>query len=364
MTSLKNNHNSNNFILGVDPKKNNIMTPSESLIDHLRRIEKESNNTIKNNENVLTKKSLNNVVNELITKLEKDVYTLNNQIKNYNAEKKAIIELNDKEIDRLKDIIVKMYLLVITINKSIELKHNNRTVLLEKLRKTLQSNKGLLSNIDEIMSDKYKKMNDTYANRKDKISNIINHVEQIPEKKNTSNVNQSSANQSSVNQSNVNQSSVNQSSVNQSNVNQSSTNQSNISSSNTFYTNLKNNEKNNEKRRNNRQGLNNKQQVNNEEHNEEHNDEHNDEHNEEHDEEHNDEHNEEESSNKSVNFRKMNNNISSTQRYSSINPNVNLHQENEKMNSKKNKKIENKINSLKMNQTNAKQSLNKYILTI
>ena len=321
MTSLKNNHNSNNFILGVDPKKNNTMTPSESLIDHLKRIEKESNNTIKNNENVLTKKSLNNVVNELITKLEKDVYTLNNQIKNYNAEKKAIIELNDKEIDRLKDIIVKMYLLVITINKSIELKHNNRTVLLEKLRKTLQSNKGLLSNIDEIMSEKYKKTNDTYANRKDKISNIINHVEQIPEKKNTSNVNKSNVNKSNVNNGNVNQSNVNQSNVNQSRINQSNVNQSNISSSNTFYTNLKNNSKNNEKGRNNRQynnqtknngqGINNKQQVNNEEHNEEHND------------EHNAEHNDEESSNKSVNFREMNANISSTQRYSSINPNVN-----------------------------------------
>jgi hypothetical protein len=55
----------------------------------------------------------------------------------------------------------------------------------------------------------------------------------------------------------------------------------------------------------------------------------------------------------------MNANISSTQRYSSINPNVNPN-----VNSKKNKKIENKINSLKMNETNAKQSLNKYILTI
>ena len=212
-----NNYNSNNFILGVNPKKNMNsntentkvnMSPSESLIDHLKRLEKEStekinknnliNNNLSTNKNkgsLLTTKSLNRVVGELIDKLEKDVYTLNNQIKDFNVEKKEIIDLNTKEINRLKEIIRKMYLLVITINKSIELNHNNRTTLLEKLRKTIESNKGFLKNVDEIMVEEVKNMD--YMNLKTekknnlKILNIIDHTKDIqimpivqPEKKN------------------------------------------------------------------------------------------------------------------------------------------------------------------------------------
>jgi hypothetical protein len=203
MTTI-NNYNSNNFILGVNPKKNmnlnneNIrinMSPSESLVDHLKRLEKESTNKInkinknnfitnKNKGSLLTTKSLNSVVEELIDKLEKDVYTLNNQIKDFNLEKKEIIDLNNKEINRLKEIIRKMYLLVITINKSIELKQNNRTTLLEKLRRTIESNKGFLKNVDEIMLDEVKNMD--YMNFKTekknnlKILNIIDHTKEIP----------------------------------------------------------------------------------------------------------------------------------------------------------------------------------------
>jgi hypothetical protein len=205
MTSI-NNYNSNNFILGINPTKNiNLkneknMSPSESLINHLKRLEIEGTNIINNNNNnnsisnkkSLFKKNLNSIVNELIYKLEKNVYTLNNQIKNFNLEKKEIINLNTKEINRLRDIIKKMYLLIITINKSIELKYNNRTTLLEKLRKTIESNKGFLKNIDEIMLNNIK--NDDYMNLKKeknnlKILNIIDNkyiqpksVEQIDNK--------------------------------------------------------------------------------------------------------------------------------------------------------------------------------------
>ena len=371
MTS-SNNYNSNNFILGVDPKKKNQssnMTPSESLIDHLKRIEKESNDTIKNNNaDILTKKSLNSVVNELINKLETDVITLNEQIKNYNSEKKAIIELDNKEMERLKDIIVKMYLLVITINKSIELKHNNRTSLLEKLRKTIQSNKGFLSNIDEIMSNKLKKSNNLYKNKKDfKMSNMIEPVKKIPENiKNTPPNNVSSLNTFYTNlkkttQNNsgniqqrtnehVNKHDVNNNTVNNNHIN----NQKKIN--NTVNNNLLNKNHINYQQKIN--GQRNQNHINNQHYNKEHNEEHNEENIQ--NSSNNREHNEEENnSNQSVIFSNVNPNISSSERYSSINPNI---ISNEEMNSKKNKKIETKINSIKTTQVNAKQGLNNYFL--
>ena len=174
-----NNVNSNNFLLGVNPQKKNI-SPSESLIDHLRRLEKESNNIVNENRNKnkpITNKSFNVVVNELIDKLEKDIYTLNNQIKEFNQEKKQIIDLNTKEIDRLKDIIRNLYMLVITVSKSIELGKSERVDLLQTLRKTFEDNKGLLKNIDEIMTKNYKKSNilNTESAHKEnlKILNIV-----------------------------------------------------------------------------------------------------------------------------------------------------------------------------------------------
>ena len=416
MTS-SNNYNSNNFILGVDPKKKNQssnMTPSESLIDHLKRIEKESNDTIKNNNaDILTKKSLNSVVNELINKLETDVITLNEQIKNYNSEKKAIIELDNKEMERLKDIIVKMYLLVITINKSIELKHNNRTSLLEKLRKTIQSNKGFLSNIDEIMSNKLKKSNNLYKNKKDfKMSNMIEPVKKIPEnikntppnnvsslntfytnlKKTTQNnsgniqqrtnehVNKHDVNNNTVNNNHINNQKKINNTVNNNHINNqkkinNTVNNNNVNNQKKINNPVNNNHVNNQKKINNTvnnnllnknhinyqqkiNGQRNQNHINNQHYNKEHNEEHNEENIQ--NSSNNREHNEEENnSNQSVIFSNVNPNISSSERYSSINPNI---ISNEEMNSKKNKKIETKINSIKTTQVNAKQGLNNYFL--
>ena len=81
--SNSNNKNSNNFILGVNPN-NNYIKPSNTLINHIKNLENISRNNIKNN-----REKMSNVVNDLIKKLEKEVVTLNNQIKNFNVEKKT-----------------------------------------------------------------------------------------------------------------------------------------------------------------------------------------------------------------------------------------------------------------------------------
>ena len=102
--SRTDNLNSNNFILGVksEKKNNNIINPSNTLINHLKNLENTTKEVIKtnnsNNKNKVNKygnisknipiESFSTVVNDLINKLEEKVYRLNSQIKNFNQEKK------------------------------------------------------------------------------------------------------------------------------------------------------------------------------------------------------------------------------------------------------------------------------------
>jgi hypothetical protein len=195
--SGENSINSDNFMLGVNPNKN--IKPSNSLLNHLKELEKSNIAKINGTNNKILKinnfppESSEKVFTELIDKLEGDVFSLNNQIKNFNKEKKNIIDLSNKEKEKLKEIIRTLYASVLTITKSISMNPTNRVDLLERLRKTIQNNKGLLKNIDEIMLKKNtQNMKNIvpYENNKNriKISNIIKNLEVKSNKPNTPSV--------------------------------------------------------------------------------------------------------------------------------------------------------------------------------
>lgn len=230
---MSKNYNSNDFFMGVD---NNYINPkpSNSLITHINNIKNEQqmiNSQNTNNKNTNNKKSINVVVNEIVQKLENKVYLLNNKIKNFNKEKKNIIELENKEKENLKDIIRKLYMLIVTINKSIDLKKEDKIMMLEKLRNEISSNEGLKRNIDEIMSNK--PSNEVVTTKSNlKVLNIVQNVnnnilQSVEEPEKTQKINQ----------------------------NQNKNKEQSVFDLNLFYTNLKNN--------NSRKGVNNQTKVNN-----------------------------------------------------------------------------------------------------
>lgn len=170
--SENNKKDRNNFLLGVKETQNK---PSNVLLKHLKNLEKSNSEFIKKNNSSNIKFS--EQVTGLINKIEDRVSTLNEQIELFNKEKKQIIELDTKEIDKLKEIIRTLYILVITIDKSIELKKNNSINLLEKLRMTLTNSPGLLDCIDNIMMKK-KNIVKTNTNSSKKI-NILNNFSKL-----------------------------------------------------------------------------------------------------------------------------------------------------------------------------------------
>lgn len=196
----RNNLNSNNFLLGVVKNSENNSSnkkTSDSLLNHLKVLENESNNV--SNKKSSNYPSIETVVNELIQKLENDVFVLNNKIKSFNLEKKAIIDLDKKEINNLKNIIRKLYILILTINKTIKpnrnMSFNNKKSLIENIRKNLESSKGFLKIVDEIMKDNKEEVSEKVneednilskyiSNNNVKISNIfVNHLKKNQEKK-------------------------------------------------------------------------------------------------------------------------------------------------------------------------------------
>lgn len=170
--SENNKKDRNNFLLGVKETQNK---PSNVLLKHLKNLEKTNGEFIKKNNSSNIKFS--EQVTGLINKIEDRVSTLNEQIELFNKEKKQIIDLDTKEIDKLKEIIRTLYILVITIDKSIELKKNNSINLLEKLRMTLTNSPGLLDCIDDIMM---KKKNSIKLNtNSSKKINILNNFSKL-----------------------------------------------------------------------------------------------------------------------------------------------------------------------------------------
>jgi hypothetical protein len=143
--------------MGVEPSNN--IKGSKSLMNHIKILENEGKIKINNNNNIF-KKNINKVVDNLITKIENNVCLLNEKIKTFNQEKKELSDLNNKEVESLKKIIRKLYMTIVTINKSIDLKHSNRVDLLEKLRKEINSNEGLKKSIDQIMTGTFINMRD------------------------------------------------------------------------------------------------------------------------------------------------------------------------------------------------------------
>jgi len=210
-----NNTNSNNFILGVSNSNRKVSKPSNSLINHLKNLENnlsngnnysqeiEQNSTSQRQNQSQNQNSYNipknkpqikgfkMVVDNIINKLEKEVVDLNNKIKNFNSEKETIMTMSKIEINNLKSIIKKMYTLVQNIVQYIDLKKNNSVTkntkikMLENIRKSVQSNKGFLQTIDEIMSENGKievfEKNKNILTPNITMSNIINSSKNMGE---------------------------------------------------------------------------------------------------------------------------------------------------------------------------------------
>jgi len=167
LTNRQNATDSNNFMMGINPNPK----PSDELIQHIQNLEKNNKNK---NKNLITPFPI--IVEDLIVKLESEVGTLNNHIKNFNKEKKEIVNLDTHEINKLKEIIRTMYILVLTVDKSFDLKKNNRIDLLTELRKTLESSPGLLNIVDEIMINHNGKINNKLKNKKENKISLLNNV--------------------------------------------------------------------------------------------------------------------------------------------------------------------------------------------
>jgi len=161
---------------------------SELLINHLKKLEKE--NSVRIISNNLTKKTFPKVVNSLIDKLEHDFTKLNDEINIFNKEKKKIIDFDKKEMDKLKEIIQALYILVVTFDKSVELKKNNRINLLEQLRKTLEKSPGLLVAVDGINNIMEKQQNQSQLNQSQSNQtnqttiSVLNNINKVENKKN------------------------------------------------------------------------------------------------------------------------------------------------------------------------------------
>ncbi len=183
-----------NFIMGVYTKnntKNNNKKNNHNnvLIEQLLKIQNQikSENT---NTNVVTmenikvnqpneKKTFKNILIHVIQKLEDDIDKVSQKINEYNKEKKDIMEMNQREIIRLKKLTKKLYYVIKNIYNSMELNKNQKIKLLEKLRKNIESNKIFLQNIQSINDIK------SYANSHIEESNKNMNIQ----KTNTNNIN-------------------------------------------------------------------------------------------------------------------------------------------------------------------------------
>lgn len=207
----------NNFLLGVIKKNkkkqsnksnsniNNVFI--QELVKIQNTIRQESNNTVippmstnnqsnklsmimTKNEDINNKKTFKNILLGIIRKLEEDVETVSRQIKRYNEEKKSILEMDKKEILKLKSLTKKLYQTIMKIYMSLDVNKDVRIELLEKLKKNIESNKILLKNINEIDNikpveniiemNKFNKNNNQNKNNKNKNKNK-NQEEEIQE---------------------------------------------------------------------------------------------------------------------------------------------------------------------------------------
>jgi molecular chaperone GrpE (heat shock protein) len=107
-----NKNNSNNFLLGVSSNKNNSL-------------EKVNNKNMLNTYSpVETKK----IVFGIIDKLESDIVELNNKIFSLNKEKSNLKNISNKEIEELKQVIKKLYMVLSSLYKSSNLETINHLI--------------------------------------------------------------------------------------------------------------------------------------------------------------------------------------------------------------------------------------------
>ncbi len=147
----RNNSNLVNQLLKIKEsirRQNNVSSNLEEKIKNEVNTSKNKNQT--QNQNEENKKTFKNLLVQIIKKLEDDVNKVTKQIQSYNQEKKNIVDLDQKEIKKLKKIIIKLYKTIMEIYGAFDVDRNQRIEMLEKIRMNLETNHILLKNIDEI----------------------------------------------------------------------------------------------------------------------------------------------------------------------------------------------------------------------
>jgi hypothetical protein len=154
MESYKKNNNNNiklqknssgTFMMGIG----NGTFNSNKLIYHLKNIETEINQKIVGKSSEHLNHSVN-TFNNIISKLQTKCNNLNLKVKNFNKDKQEIINMSNKEIIRLKEIISNIYHVVKILTKSFDLSNNDKKTLLEKIRITIEDSPGFLKSINSI----------------------------------------------------------------------------------------------------------------------------------------------------------------------------------------------------------------------
>ncbi len=180
--SKTNNGNNENMIMNNNNKRNEKPTSENNvLLNQLLKIQeniKAENgevrmnletemNVNKNINNKEEKKKFKNILLSVISKLESDVNKVSNKINSYNEEKKSIVEMNQRDIKRLKNLVKKLYGIILSIYQSLEVNKETRIELLNKLKRNIESNRNLLQNINEINEIR------GYINERELINNML-----------------------------------------------------------------------------------------------------------------------------------------------------------------------------------------------
>lgn len=170
-TSNQKNMNHNVLIQQLMQIQKNIKNEegeTEMMEERVNQMKNQSNE-MKNKSNENQKKSFKNILLRVIEKLEDDVNVVSKKIEEFNEEKKSIVEMNQKEIKRLKSLVRKLYKTILTIYESLEVNKNTRVELLQRLKRNIESNKSFLQNIQEINMIRGYVPNEMKMNKKEEI---------------------------------------------------------------------------------------------------------------------------------------------------------------------------------------------------
>jgi hypothetical protein len=158
-----NKHNSNNFLLGVSSNKNNSL----EKVNNNKVSNNYSNTMVNNKSNAYSPLETKKIVFGIIDKLESDIVELNNKINYLNKEKSNLKNISNKEIEELKQVIKKLYMVLSSLYKSSNLSKNDRIELLNKLKTTIEENESFLQITNKIIRNDRSfnnKLNKTFNN--------------------------------------------------------------------------------------------------------------------------------------------------------------------------------------------------------